>query len=93
MDGSDRIVSMIYIRRDILTVRTYSFITEMSKTKNMEHILERKADFEAFKNKAQLIERTCTTIQSSISLWKEYLETMMKKINGYVKVNQTLIIG
>ena len=57
---------MIYIRKDILAVRTYYFITRMSKTKNMEHILERKADFEAFKNEAQLIEKTCNTIQSSI---------------------------
>ena len=39
----------------------------------MEHILERKADFESFENEAQVIERTCITIQSSISLWKEYL--------------------
>ena len=79
MDGSEIIVSMIFIRKDILTVRTYSFITGMSKTKNMEHILERKADFEAFKNEAQLTERTCNTIQSSILLWKDYLETMMEK--------------
>ena len=43
----------------------------------MKHILERKADFEAFKNEAQLIEKTCNTIQSSISLWKEYLENML----------------
>ena len=39
----------------------------------MEHILERKDDFESIKNKAQEIERTCYTIQSSISLWKENL--------------------
>ena len=45
----------------------------------MKHNLERKADFGAFKNEAQLIERTCKTIQSSISLWKQYLETMMEK--------------
>ena len=70
---------MIYIRKDILAVRTYYLITWMSRTKNMEHILERKDDFEAFKNGAQLLERTCNTIQSSISLWKEYLETMMEK--------------
>ena len=44
----------------------------------MEHIEEKIADFEAFKNEAQLIEKTCNTIQSSISLWKEYLETMME---------------
>ena len=78
MDGSESIVSIIYISKDILAVRTYSFITGMSRTKNMEHILERKADFEAFKNEAQLIEKTCNTIKSSILLWKEYLETMME---------------
>ena len=66
MDGPERIISMIYIRKDILTFITYSFITGMSKTKNMEHILERKDDFEAFKNEAKLIERKCNTIQSSI---------------------------
>ena len=59
-----------------MAVRTYSFITEMSRTKNMEHILERKTDFESFKNGAQVIERTCNTIQSSISLCKEYLEVI-----------------
>ena len=45
----------------------------MSRKKDMEHILERKNDFESFKNKAQGIETTCYTIQSSISLWKENL--------------------
>ena len=77
MDGSEIIVSMIYIRKNIMGVRTYSFINGMSR-KKMEHILERKADFESFKNGAQVIERTCNTIQSNISLWKEYLETMME---------------
>ena len=47
---------MISMRKDVLAVRTYSFIIGMSKIKNMEHILERKADFEAFKNETQLIE-------------------------------------
>ena len=42
MDGSESIVSMIYISKDILAVRTYYFITGMSRTKNMEHILEKK---------------------------------------------------
>ena len=78
MDGSEIIVYMIYIRKDILAVRTYSFITGVSRTKNMEHILERKADFESFKNGAQVIETTCNMIQSNISLWKEYLEAMME---------------
>ena len=50
----------------------------VSKAKNMEHILDRKADFEAFKNEAQLIEKTCNPIQSSILLWKEYLENMIE---------------
>ena len=78
MDGSEIIVSMICIKKDILAIRTYSFIPGMSRKQIMEHILERKADFEAFKNGAQLIENTCNTIQSSISLWKDYLETMME---------------
>ena len=78
MDGSESIVSVVYIRKYILAVITYLFITGMSRTKNMEHILERKADFESFKNGARVIERTCNTINSSISLWKEYLETMME---------------
>ena len=51
---------MIYIRKDILAVITYSFITGISRTKNMEHSLERKADFEAFKNEALLIEKHVT---------------------------------
>ena len=59
----------------------------------MKHILERKADFEAFKNEAKLIERTCKTIQSSISLWKEYLVTMMEKNQWLFESDQTLIIG
>ena len=67
MDESESIVSMIYIRKDTLTVIKYLFITGMSRTKNMEHFLERKADFESFKNGAKVIERTCNTIQSSIS--------------------------
>ena len=81
---------MIYIRKDILTVRTYSFITGISKTKNMEHILERKADFEAFKNEALLIEKTCNTIQSSISLWKDYLETMMENNQWLCEIESNL---
>ena len=47
MDGSDSIVSMIYIRKTILGVKTNSFINGMSRKKDMEHILERKADFES----------------------------------------------
>ena len=78
MDGSDSIVSMICIRKNILRVRTNSSINGMSRKKDMEHILERKADFESFKNGAQVIERTCNTIQSSISLWREYLEDIFE---------------
>ena len=66
IDGSKRIASMIYIRKDILSVKTHSFITGKSISNDMEHIKERIADFGAFKNKAKGIERTCNTIQSSI---------------------------
>ena len=72
MDGSEIIVSMIYIRKDIITVRTYSSITGMSRTKNMEHILQRKADFEAFKNEAQLIEKHVTRFSQVFHYGKSY---------------------
>ena len=44
----------------------------------MEYIKERIADFGAFKEEAGGIKITCNTIQTSISLWKEYLETMIE---------------
>ena len=77
MDVSDRIVFMVYIRNDILSVRTYCFIRGKSISKDMEHIKERIADFISFKEEAGEIKMTCNTIQTSISLWKEYLENMI----------------
>ena len=44
----------------------------------MEHIKEKRADFGAFKDAARGIEITCYTIQTSISLWKESLETVIE---------------
>ena len=44
----------------------------------MEHIKERIADFEAFKEGARMNEITYNKIQTSISLWKEYLETVIE---------------
>ena len=40
MDGSDRIVSMIYIRKDIISLRNNYFITGKQVSKDMEHIKE-----------------------------------------------------
>ena len=70
MDGSDRILSMLYIRKDILAVRTYYLITGKSVSKYMEHIKERIADFWAFKEETRMVEITCNTIQTSTSLQK-----------------------
>ena len=78
MDRSDRILSMLYIRKDILAVRTYYFITDNSLSKYMEHIKERIAYLGAFKEEARRIEITCNNIQTSISLWKEYFKTMIE---------------
>ena len=65
---------MIYISKDILAIRTYSFIPGMSRKQIMEHILERKADYEAFKNEAQLIEKHVTRLSQVFrygkSTWK-----------------------
>ena len=54
MDGSDRIVSILYIRKDILALITYYFITGKSVSKDMEHIKEIIADFGAFKEEARM---------------------------------------
>ena len=43
----------------------------------MEHIKDRIADYGAFKEEAKGVEITCNTIQTSILIWKEYLETMI----------------
>ena len=44
----------------------------------MEHIKERMADFGVFEEEARGIKITCNTIQTSISLRKEYLETTIE---------------
>ena len=79
MDGLDRIVSMIYMRKEVLSVRPYCFITGKSISKDTEHIKERIAYSGAYKEEAQGIEITCNTIPTSISLWNKYLETMIEK--------------
>ena len=66
MDGSDRIVSMIYIKKYILVFRTYSFITRKSVSKEMEHIKERIADFRDFKEEVQMNEMICNKIYTRI---------------------------
>ena len=44
----------------------------------MEHIKERIAYFGAFKEEVRMNEITCNTIQTSISLWNYYLETVIE---------------
>ena len=69
-DESDRIVSMMYISKYILSVRTYCFIIGESLSKDMEHIKERIADFGASKEDAGMNEMICNKIQTSISFWR-----------------------
>ena len=71
MDGSYRIVSMVYSKKDIISSSTYSFITGNSVSKENEHIKESIADFETFKEEVGMNKMICNNIQTSISLWKE----------------------
>ena len=73
MDGSDRIVSMLYIRREIIASSTYYIITGKSVSKEIEQIKERIADFGAFKEYVGINKIICNKIQTIISLWKEDL--------------------
>ena len=70
MYGSDRIVSVLYIKKYILASRTYNFITGKSVSKDMEHIKEIIADFGAFKEEVVMNEIICNKIQTIILLWK-----------------------
>ena len=95
MDGSESIVSMIYIRKNILGVRTKSFINGMSRKKNMEHILERKADFESFKNGAYVSIKyhigndmdkehyICDVLYYITETWWKYDDEIVTKYSGY----------
>ena len=78
MGGSDRIVSMLYIIKHILTLITYYFITGESVSKDMGHIKERIDDLGAFKEEVGMNEIICDKIKTSISLWKEYLKTVIE---------------
>ena len=49
MDVSDIIVSMLYIKIDIIESRTYSFCTGKSVSKYIENIKDRIAEFKMFK--------------------------------------------
>ena len=44
----------------------------------MEHIKERIADFGSFKEEVGMNKIICNNIQTSISLWKEDLETLIE---------------
>ena len=81
MDGSDIIVSMVYIKKYILASSTYSFITGKSVSKKNEHIKESISDIRALKEEVGMNGMICNNIQTSISFWKEYLENVIKK-NG-----------
>ena len=92
MDGSDSIVSTVYIKKDVLASSTYSFITGKSVSKENEHIKESIADFGSFKEEVGINEIICNNIHTSISLWKEDLETVIQNI-VFVQLKQTLTIG
>ena len=78
MNISYRIVSMLYIKKDIIESRTYSFCTCKLVSKDIINIDDRIADFKVFKEEFVNNEIICTKIQNSISLWEECLETVIE---------------
>ena len=59
----------------------------------MEHIKEWIADFVYFKEEVGRNEIICNKIQTSISLWKEDLETVIEKNENKFPGEKNLIIG
>ena len=80
MDGSDRIVSMLYIRREIIASSTYYIITGKSISQENEHIKDSISDFRALKEELGRNKMICNKIQTIILLWKEDLKNMIEKI-------------
>ena len=93
MDGSDSIVSVLYIKIDIIESSTYSLITGKSVLKDIEHIKERIAYFRYFKEYIGMNEMICNKIQKIVSLWNQYLETVIENIETLCSSEKTLIIG
>ena len=78
MDGSYRIVYMLYIKKYIFALSTYSFIKGKSVSKESEHIKESIDDFGAFKEELGMNGIICNKVQTNISLWKKNLETVIE---------------
>ena len=83
LDGSDRIVSMIYIEKDIIASSTYYFITGKPVSKDMEHIKERIADFTSFKEEVEINEIICNKIQRIWKLWYKITNKIVQVKNSY----------
>ena len=66
MDGSYRIVSMLYIKKENPAYSTYYFITWKTVSKKIEYIKKRIAGFGAFKEEVGMNEMICNKIQTSI---------------------------
>ena len=68
---------MLCIKQDILAYSKYSFIAGKSVSNEIEHIKERETNFRAFKEEVVGKIMICSNIQTSISLWREDLETVI----------------
>ena len=66
MDGSDMIVFMLYIKKYILALITYSFITGNSVSNKREHIKDRRSDLGASKEEVGMNKIICNNIHTSI---------------------------
>ena len=73
-------MSMLYIKKDILELSTYSFITGKSISQENEHIKDSISDFRALKEELGRNKMICNKIQTIILLWKEDLKNMIEKI-------------
>ena len=88
-NGSDRIVSMLYNKQEIIPSRTDAFIAQKLVSKDTEHIKEGIAYFKAFKEELGRIKMICNKIQTSISLLKEDLETVTENNDKKVQVKNS----
>ena len=91
INGSDRIVSMLYIKIEILASSTCYFCTGVSVSKYIENIKEGIAEFKVFKEDLGRNETICNIIQIRISSRKDQLETVIENNEKMFKLKILII--
>ena len=71
MTGLENIVSVVYIRRNIIISNSYAFVLGSSDENPKESLKERIEEFEYFRDDFGKSQYLCKETQEGISMWKD----------------------